>query len=715
MSTEFITKNIAKDLGLKDTAVNSTVSLFLDGATTPFIARYRKERTGGLDETEIRSIHEKLEYYKELEKRKETILKSIKSQNKLIPELKEKIERCTDKTRLEDIYLPYKPKKKTRASVAKEKGLEPLAHIIYNQKYTNGSKKEIVQKFINPGKGIKTYDDAITGAQDIIAETIADKEFIRTWIRNNVQRGGLIVSKAKKEWAGKKSKYNNYYSHKELVRKSPSHRMLAIRRGTKENILSWKIEIDEDYMISFIESRVIKNKNSIFTPELKTAIKDSYKRLIFPSIEKEVFNLKIKEAEREAISVFSKNIKNLLLAPPADSKTVMGLDPGYRTGCKIAIVDSKGDFKKSETIYPHAPENRAEESQKTLLRLIKEYNVELIAIGSGTASRETDTLVRDLIKKHNLKSKSIVVSEAGASVYSASKTAIKEFPHLDVTIRGAISIARRLQDPLAELVKIEPGSIGVGQYQHDVDKHDLKGSLDETIESCVNHVGVELNTASSELLLHVSGIGPSLAENIVKYRSKNSPFKSREQLKKVPTLGPKVFEQCAGFLKIRNSKNPLDNSAIHPETYHITEKIAKDHNLSISEIIGNEKLISTIRIENYVTEEYGILTLQDILNELKKPGLDPRKTFTSIEFHAGINEISDLKEDMILDGTVTNVVNFGAFVDIGVHQDGLIHISKLSKKFVKNPADLISVGDTVKVKVASIDTGLKRISLEKIG
>ncbi len=358
MTTEFITKNIAKDLSLKDTAVNSTVSLFLDGATTPFIARYRKERTGGLDETEIRSIHEKLEYYKELEKRKETILKSIKSQDKLTPELKEKIQKCTDKTRLEDIYLPYKPKKKTRASVAKEKGLEPLANIIYSQKYTNGSKKEIVLKFINPGKGINTYDDAITGALDIIAETIADKESIRTWIRNNILRCGLIVSKAKKDWTEKKTKYNNYYSHKELIRKSPSHRMLAIRRGTKENILSWKIEIDEDYMISFIELRIIKNKNSIFTPELKTAIKDSYKRLIFPSIEKEVFNLKIKEAEKEAISVFSKNMKNLLLAPPAGSKTVMGLDPGYRTGCKIAIVDSKGDFKKSETIYPHAPLNR---------------------------------------------------------------------------------------------------------------------------------------------------------------------------------------------------------------------------------------------------------------------------------------------------------------------------------------------------------------------
>lgn len=714
MIDTFILKNIIKDLDLKDTSVKNTVQLLEESATIPFIARYRKERTGNLDETEIARISEKYDYYKDLEKRKETILKTIESQGKLTQDLSEKITVCTDKNTLEDIYLPYKPKKRTRATIAKEKGLGPLADYIYRQTETEESKKSIVSGYINKEKGITSYKEAISGAQDIISEKISDNEYIRGWIRSHTRSKGYITSSAKKEWLGQKSKYENYYELKEPIKKSPSHRILAIRRGTKENILKWEIEVDKDYIIHHMQKEIIKNPDFTFKDELETAIEDSFKRLINPSIENETYNLKIEDAEKEAIYVFSKNLRNLLLSPPAGARVIMGIDPGYRTGCKVAIIDKKGDFKEYSPIYPHEPHKKTAQSEKILLDMIRKYDVDLIAIGNGTASKETDRFVRDLIKRHDLKSRSTVVSESGASVYSASKTALKEFPDLDVTVRGAISIARRLQDPLAELVKIDPKSIGVGQYQHDVNQKELKKSLDQTVSSCVNHVGVELNTASSELLSYVSGIGPTLAGNIVQYRTENSPFRNRNHLKKVPKLGIAAFEQCAGFLRIRESMNPLDNSAIHPETYHLVEKIAKDNNVSTKELIGNTTLISSINIENYVTEQFGIPTLIDIIDELKKPGLDPRKKFETIEFSKDINKITDLKEEMILDGTVTNVTNFGAFTDIGVHQDGLIHISKLSKSFVKNPNDIISVGDTVKVKVLKVDTVLKRISLEKI-
>ncbi len=712
MSTQFIISNIAKDLELNDISVKNTVELFEDGATIPFIARYRKEKTHGLDETDIRSISEKLEYYNELEKRKETILKTIEGQDKLTAGLKQKILGCTDKNMLEDMYLPFKPRKRTRATIAKEKGLGPLAELIYLQHNITGTKKSIISKYIDPKKGVQTYEDAITGALDIIAEKISNNEFIRRLVRNNVQKRGRICSKAKKDWIEKHSKFRDYYEFSELIQRSPSHRMLAIRRGSSEDVLTWKIEVDEEHIIGLIESKVVKRNDFLFNKELTVAVKDSFKRLIFPSVEKEVFNLKMEGAEKEAIKVFSKNLRNLLISPPAGGRIIMGIDPGYRTGCKVAVIDQKGDFKKFYAIFPHEPQKRKDEADRILLDLIEQYEVELISIGNGTASKETDIFVRDVINRHNLNVGSVVVSEAGASVYSASENAIKEFPDLDVTVRGAISIARRLQDPLAELVKIDPKSIGVGQYQHDIDQKELKRFLDMTVESCVNYVGVELNTASVELLSYVSGIKRAIAGNIVRYRSEQGLFKSRKELNRVYKLGPRTFEQCAGFLRIRGSSNPLDNSAIHPETYHIVEKMANDRKVSLNQIIGNEKLISLINIEKYVTEDFGIPTLTDILDELKKPGIDPRKEFKSVEFSAEINDLEDLTEDMILVGNVTNVTNFGAFVDIGVHQDGLVHISKLSNSFVKDPSDIVSVGDTVTVKVLDVDVALKRISLE---
>lgn len=714
MSSQFIISNIAKDLGLNDSSVTNTVEMFEDGATIPFIARYRKEKTHGLDETAIRSISEKLEYYNELEKRKETILKTIEAQDKRTPELNRKILGCTDKNVLEDMYLPFKPRKMTRATIAKEKGLGPLADLISLQQNIIGTKQSIVSKYIDPKKGVQTYEDALSGALDIIAELISNNEFIRGLVRNNVQKRGFISSKAKKDWIEKKSKFQNYYTFSESIQRSPSHRMLAIRRGSVEGVLTWKIEIDEERIIGLIESDVVKRKDFLFNTELKDSVKDSFKRLIFPSIEKEVFNLKMEDAEKEAIKVFSRNLKNLLLFPPAGGRIIMGIDPGYRSGCKVVVIDQKGDFKKFYAIFPHEPQKREDEASRILMDLIEQFGVELISIGNGTASKETDIFVRDIIKRHDLNVRSVVVSEAGASVYSASENAIREFPDLDVTVRGAISIARRLQDPLAELVKIDPKSIGVGQYQHDLDQKELKRFLDMTVESCVNYVGAELNTASVELLSYVSGIKRAIAENIVLYRSEHGSFKSRKELNKVSRLGPRTFEQCAGFLRIRDSSNPLDNSAIHPETYHIVEKMAAERKVSLDQIIGNEKLISLIDIEKYVTEDFGIPTLKDILDELKKPGIDPRKEFKSVEFSSEINDLEDLAEDMILEGNVTNVTNFGAFVDIGVHQDGLIHISKLSGSFVKDPNDVVSVGDTVTVKVLDVDVALKRISLEMV-
>lgn len=713
MNENFVVKNISTELEINEKSVFNTVELLKDDATIPFIARYRKERTNGLDETQIKHISERFDYYKDLEKRKETILDTIKKQDKLTPELEKSILLCTEKQKLEDIYLPYKPKKRTRASIAKEKGLEPLADLIFAQLPVKESKETIVAKYINTEKGVKSYQEAIAGAQDIIAERIADNAEIRAWLRKITLVNGTISSKVKKDWVDKKSKFENYYDFNELIKKSPSHRILAMQRGEKEGVLSLSIQANEEDAIDFIDSKIITNDNSLFITELEDAITDSYKRLIFPSISTEVTNLKVEEAEKEAINVFSKNLKNLLLSPPAGDKMILAVDPGFRTGCKTAVIDRNGNFKEYSAIFPFE-NNRKEQAEKTVLNFINKYNVELISIGNGTASKESNTFINEVIKKHKLDVKVVMVNEAGASVYSASDVAIKEFPDLDITVRGAISIGRRLQDPLAELVKIDPKAIGVGQYQHDVNQSDLKKSLDLTVESAVNHVGVELNTASAELLSYVSGIGAAIAQNIVKFRKENGDFDNRKKLLKVAKLGNKAYEQCAGFLRIRNSKNPLDNSAIHPESYPIVEKMAKDLNTKIENLIGNEPIISKIKLADYVTETVGLMTLRDIANELKKPGIDPREEFSSVEFSSKINQLSDLETGMVLDGVVTNVTNFGAFVDIGVHQDGLIHISKLSNKFVSNPHDVISVGDKVKVKVASVEKELKRIGLERV-
>lgn len=710
----FVVNNIQKDVGAPLDSIVNTMVLLEGGATIPFIARYRKEKTGGMDEDVIRKVADRLEYYRELEERKAAIVKSIETQKKMTPELKKKLMDCVDKTILEDLYLPYKIKHKTRATAAKEKGLEPLADIMMNEISGGKTKDELVLPFINTEKNVTDYSEAVAGAKDIIAERIADTPLIRGWVRNYTADNGVLKSAPRANFKDVKTKYSTYYDTSELVKNAPSHRLLAIRRGAKEEVLAWKIIVDDIFITKTIEITVIKNPQLLFKSEITEAASDAYQRLMAISIQVEVFMQAVSKAEEEAINVFSKNLRTLLLAPPAGSKITIGVDPGYRTGCKIAVVDEKGDFKEFNAIYPTPPENDYVGSEAVLMDLIEEYEPELIAIGNGTASKETYNFLKALLKKHNKNINCVMVSEAGASVYSASEYAGAEYPDLDVTARGAISIAHRLQDPLAELVKIDPKAIGVGQYQHDVNQKELKRSLDLTVESCVNFVGVDLNTASPALLAYVSGIGPATADNIAKFRSENGKFQGREELKKVPKLGDKVFEQCAGFLKIRNSANPLDNSAIHPEAYAVVEKMAKDAKISVKELIANEKVIDTIDPGKYVTEQVGLMTLIDIIKELKKPGLDPRTEFKNVEFSDQINNIEDLEQGMMLKGTVTNVTNFGVFVDIGVHQDGLIHISQLADAFVKNPYGIVSAGDNLTVEVLEVDPELKRISLKRI-
>lgn len=716
MSAQKIIQWISEDLNINSVSVSSTVSMLGQGDTVPFISRYRKEKTGNLTETEVRNVSDKLQYYIEIETRKETVLKSIEEQKKLTPELQKQILECKEKQKLEDIYLPFKPKRTTKATIAKEKGLEPLANEILEQKLMAGkaNKDEIVSKYLNKEKGIETIQQALAGAIDIIAEQISDNAVFRGLIRAFILNTGIMKSKVRKGFEEQKTKFEMYYDYSEPLKAIVSHRILAIRRGAKEEILTWKIDIDNEQAIDIISSKVVKSNMCLFYPELYTSMKTAFDRHLYPSLQVEIFLAKMEEADKEAINVFAKNAKNLLLASPAGHKVIMGVDPGFRSGCKVAIIDKNGNFKEYKPIFPHEPMCKLEESQTIIVNFIKKYNVELIAIGNGTASKETVNFINFVIKKNELTAKAIVVSEAGASVYSASPLAVSEFPDLDVTVRGAISIARRLQDPLAELVKIDPKSIGVGQYQHDVNQTHLKKNLDDTVESCVNFVGVNLNSASTELLSYVAGIGKLAAKNIVQYRAKNGSFNNKNELLNVSMFGPKTFTQCSGFLRIANGDTPLDNSAIHPESYPIVEKMASDLSMTPENLIGNTTAISRINLKNYISDTVGSLTLNDIIAELKKPGVDPRKDFSSTEFSADINSMDDLKENMVLDGTVTNVTNFGAFVDIGVHQDGLVHISKLSDKFISSPHEVVSVGDTIKVKVLKIDQDLARISLEKI-
>ncbi|MDR3256718.1 MAG: RNA-binding transcriptional accessory protein [Endomicrobium sp.] len=716
MSGKRIIDWISSDLKLSESGVRNTVVMLSDGDTVPFISRYRKEKTGNFTEINVRDVADKLQYYVELETRKESIIKSIEEQKKLIPELRKQVEECKEKTKLEDIYLPYKPKRQTKATIAKANGLEPLAIEIMEQKLLmKENREEIIRKYLNPEKGIDTVDKAIAGAIDIVAEQISDNAAIRGMLRAFIITNGSLRSKATKAAENLKTKYDMYYDYNESLKTIPGHRLLAVRRGTKEQVLSWKIVTEDEQAVGLIFSKIAKNNKSLFYHELYTAVKTAYDRHLYHSLQVEIFLAKMDDADKDAINVFATNAKNLLLASPAGHKVIMGIDPGFRTGCKVVVIDANGNFKEYHAIFPHEPALKIKEAEDILIDLIEEYYVELIAIGNGTASKETSIFVNAVLKKHNLKSKVVIVSEAGASVYSASPLASQEFPDLDVTVRGAISIARRLQDPLAELVKIDPKSIGVGQYQYDVNQIQLKKQLDATVESAVNYVGANLNSASTELLSYISGIGRMVAKNIVQYRAKNGSFKDKKELLNVPLFGEKTFTQCAGFLRIAGGLNPLDNSAVHPESYPIIEKMASDLSVDVSGLIGNDELIRKIELKKYIMPETGLLTLTDIIQELKKPGVDPRNNFSTTQFNDEINTLDDLKENMILDGTVTNVTNFGAFVDIGVHQDGLVHISKLSSKFVTNPHEIVSVGESLKVKVLKVDTELKRISLEVIG
>lgn len=704
--TTFLNHKISMELGLKDWQVTHVVNLLEGSATIPFISRYRKEMTGSLDEVKLTQIRDRLEQLLELEKRRSYIKKTIDEQGKLTSELKIRLNEAGTLAALEDLYLPFKPKRRTRATMAREKGLEPLARLLFDQKKINI--EELAGGYIDPGKDVKNVEEALQGARDIIAEWVAEDGRVRETLRNLFSKGGILSCKIIKGKESEGDKYKDYFNFSGPVKKIPSHRMLAMRRGEKEKFLSIDIQPDETVALQRLEKLLITGINSS-SDQVKRSIHDGYKRLLKPSMETEIRMQTKKEADIEAISVFMDNLRQLLLAPPLGQKRVLALDPGFRTGCKLVCLDEQGKLLHYTTIFPNEPQNQVAESAAIIKKLVESFNIEAIAIGNGTASRETESFVRFL----GLSPKIVVVmvNESGASIYSASEVAREEFPDQDVTVRGAVSIGRRLMDPLAELVKIEPKSIGVGQYQHDVDQTALKKSLDDVVVSCVNAVGVELNTASSELLSYVSGLGPQLASNIVQFREKNGPFKTRESLINVPRMGEKVFEQCAGFLRIMGGINPLDGSAVHPERYDLVRKMAMDSGCTISDLLTDATRRGKIRISDYVTEEVGLPTLHDIMEEMSKPGRDPRQTFEVFEFSEEVKEIHDLKNGMILPGIVTNITKFGAFVDIGVHQDGLVHISQLSDEFVSDPAQVVKINQQVKVKVMEVDVERKRISL----
>ncbi|MFH1189887.1 MAG: Tex family protein [Candidatus Omnitrophota bacterium] len=707
-----IIEYIIADLGLDEFKVRGVLSLLAKGATVPFIARYRKEETGSLDEVQIRAIGDKFAYYAELESSKIEIMKSIESGGGMTDELKERLAACKQKYVLEDLYAPYKPHVRTRATIARESGLEPLAEAILHDQPSAGNKKAIAAGFVNAAKNVPIPEAAIEGAIEIIVERISENADVRTRLRGLCGDKGVLISKVIYELAGAKTKYETYYNFSQLLSKVPSHRMLAIRRGAREKVLYWEIEPPNGEPVKLIESMLVNNKRSVFYVELLRAIDTAYNRTLKLSIAVEAFRIKAEEAERDAIVVFAKNLRNLLLAPPAGNKVIIGVDPGIATGAKLAVIDGSGSFLEHRQIFLHGSERLKLDAERSLAELAAKHGAELIAIGNGTGSKETYAFIDRVVKARGLGAKPLVISEAGASVYSASDAARAEFPDLDVTIRGAISIARRLQDPLADLVKIDPKSIGVGQYQHDVNQALLKKELDATVESCVNHVGVELNTASFELLTHISGIGRTAASGIVSYRKRKGPFTEKRELLKVPMMNGKIFEQCAGFLKIREGAYPLDNSTIHPERYELVERMASDLGVDVARLIGNRELVSKIDPKRYISDDAGLPTITDIVKELEKPGVDPRKEFDSAEVSASINELDDLSPGMLMNGVVTNVTDFGAFVDIGVHQDGLMHISRMSDRFVKDPHEILSVGDRIKVKIVSIDKALDRISLE---
>lgn len=707
-----IIKQITTELSLKEHQVASTVGLLQSENTVPFIARYRKEVTGSLDETQIYEIQKQLSYYSELEDRKETILKTIDSQGKLTDELREQIENCLNKKDLEDIYLPYKPKRRTKASVAIEAGLEPLARLmLLRQDITSGSVEDYAVKYLNPEKGINTPQEACQGAENIIASWISESADVRKMVRRISFRMGAIVTKVKAEYADKRTKYEMYYDRSEPVKSIPPHRVLAINRAEREGIITVSIETLSDQVLEMIRRRYIRNPESIFQPHIAAAVTDGYRNYVFPSIENEIRSELTEQADEASIKVFAENLRELLLQPPAGDKVIMGVDPGFRTGSKVTVIDKTGKHLAHAVIYPVEPLNKVEESDKILESLCENFGVEIIAIGNGTGSREIDSYLRGMLERYQRSTKRIVVSESGASVYSASDIARDELPDLDVSIRGAVSIARRVQDPLAELVKIDPKSIGVGQYQHDVDQRLLSQTLDNTVESVVNFVGVDLNTASYSLSKYVAGIGPALAKNIVEYRNEHGRFQGIHELMNVPRLGEKAFQQAAGFLRVRDGENPLDNSAVHPESYGFVEQLCRSKSISLEELIGNEDQIKTFNPEELATDEIGVPTILDILDELTKPGRDPRVEYKDVGFNPDVTEMEHLTEGMVLNGAITNVTHFGAFVDIGVHQDGLVHISEIANKFIRDPSSVCRVGDHVRVKVLAIDLERKRIAL----
>lgn len=708
-----VIRQLSSLLGDDAAQIRAAIDLLDAGNTLPFIARYRKEATKGLDERALRAIEDGLAKARELSQRKATILKTIYEQGLLTTELRQQIEGCQDKKKLEDLYLPFKPKRRTKATIARERGLQPLADLLLAQQPLNRSRSEVLRAFVAPEREVPDEANALQGACDIVAEVWAEDAATRGWLAEQAVGFGRVASKVKRGKKESGSKFEMYFDYDEPVKRVPSHRLLAMKRGEAEGVLRVGLQLDDEFTLRKLKQRLATKPRFAFNRDLLSTVEDCYGRLLHPAAESATLHDLKEKADEEAIDVFAKNLRELLLAAPAGPKVTLGIDPGFRTGCKIAVVDGTGKFLANTTIYPTAPRGDIDGAKKILCNLIDQHEVELIAIGNGTASRETDAFVTELLRSEGLKITKVMVSESGASIYSASELASQEYPDLDLTVRGAISIAHRLQDPLAELVKIDPKSIGVGQYQHDVNQARLRKSLDREVESSVNSVGVDLNMASSSLLTHVAGIGPKLAAGIVEYRDANGRFETRKQLTKVPKLGKKAYEQAAGFLRIRDGKQPLDNSSVHPESYYVVERMAKQMNVTTKDLVGNVALAGKLNAADFVDGQVGLPTVQDILAELAKPGRDPRSEFKVAHFADGVTELKDLNPGMVLEGVITNVTRFGAFVDLGVHQDGLIHISQLANEFVEDPSDVVSVGDVVRVKVLEVDLERRRIAVSR--